>query len=522
MKLVKILDTTLRDGEQSPGCSMNISEKINLAKQIDKLGVDIIEAGFAVASPGDFTAVSEIAKVVENASVSSLARAVKKDIDAAYDAVKHAKKPRIHIFLATSDIHMKYKLKMTPEEVLDKAAKAVAYAKTKCDDIEFSAEDASRSDREFLAKVYSAVIEAGATAINVPDTVGYLTPEEMYDLIKYLNENVKGIEKVNVSVHCHNDLGLAVANSLASIQAGANVIECTVNGIGERAGNAALEEIVMALYTRKDKYNAYTNVNTTEIYTTSKLLSKITGVKVQPNKAIVGDNAFAHESGVHQHGILANRETYEIMSPETIGLKSNKLVLGKHSGKHALKDKIKEFGYVIDDEELEKIFVKFKKLADRLKLVSDADIEALLYQTKATNIPKEFTLDYYLVYMGNTVSSVSSVKITNSSGESKETTAMSKFGPIDAAYKAISELVGENFELVDFKIEAITGGTDAQGVVTLKLNSNGKNFNGHGVGVDIIEAAITAYIVAINNIFYDRKITQQTMQENKQIDSAKN
>lgn len=515
MKLVKILDTTLRDGEQSPGCSMNISEKINLAKQIDKLGVDIIEAGFAIASPGDFTAVSEIAKVVENASVSSLARAVEKDIDAAYDAVKYAKKPRIHVFLATSEIHMKYKLKMTREQVLERAAKAVAYAKSKCDDIEFSAEDASRTDREFLVQVYEAVIKAGATAINVPDTVGYSTPEEMYDLIKYLHENVKGIENVNVSVHCHNDLGLGVANSLASMQAGANIIECTINGIGERAGNAALEEIVMALHTRKDKYNAYTNIDTTEIYATSKLLSKITGIKVQPNKAIVGDNAFAHESGVHQHGVLANRETYEIMSPETIGLKSNKLVLGKHSGKHALRDRIKEFGYIVDEEELEKIFVEFKKLADRLKLVSDADIEALLYQNRATEIPEEFKLDYYLVYVGNTVTSVSSVKVTNSKGESKETTAMSKFGPINASYKAISEVVGEQFDLVDFKIEAITGGTDAQGVVTLKLNSNGKTFNGHGVGVDIIEAAITAYIVAINNIFYDRKLTQKTMEENK-------
>lgn len=515
MKEIKILDTTLRDGEQSPGCSMNISEKITLAKQLDLLGVDYIEAGFAIASPGDFAAVSEIAKAVENASVSSLARAVKKDIDAAWDSVKHAKKPRIHVFLATSEIHMEYKLKMTREQVLAKAAEAVAYAKSKCEDVEFSAEDASRSDREFLAKVYSAVIKAGATTINIPDTVGYSTPEEMYDLVSYLSKNVEGVEGVNISVHCHNDLGLGVANSLASIRAGANIVECTINGIGERAGNAALEEIVMGLYTRKNFYKAYTNIDTTQIYKTSRLLSKTTGVKVQPNKAIVGENAFAHESGVHQHGVLQNKETYEIMSPEVIGLRSNKIILGKHSGKHALKDRIKEFGYSFTDEQLEQIFKDFKKLADRQKQVSDADIEALIYQTKAGKAPAKFKLDYYLVHVGNTVTTVSTIKLLEAGGIDKEATAMSKFGPVDASYKAIAKIVGCDFELVDFTIQAITGGTDAQAVVTVKLEDNEKVFNGHGVGMDIIQAAISAYISAINNIFYERQLTGSGEYEKK-------
>lgn len=509
MKQIKILDTTLRDGEQSPGCSMNISEKIALAKQLDKLGVDIIEAGFAIASPGDFAAVQEIAKVVKKASVSSLARAVTKDIDAAYEAVKLAKKPRVHVFLATSDIHMKYKLKMTREEVLEKTYESVKYAKSKCDDVEFSAEDASRSDKDFLVQVYSKAIEAGATSLNVPDTVGYSTPQEMYDLIAYLHKNVKGIDNVNVSVHCHNDLGLAVANSLASLEAGANIVECTINGIGERAGNAALEEIVMALYTRKEYYKAYTNVDTTQIYNTSRLVSEITGVKVQPNKAVVGENAFAHESGVHQHGVLQNKQTYEIMSPESIGLPSNRLVLGKHSGKHALRDRIEQLGYTVDNKQLEDIFIEFKKLADRQKQIADADIAAIMFSYRAKNIPAEYKLDYFLVHVGNNITSVSTVKITTASGVSKETTGMSKFGPIDASYSAIDQLIGEKFDLVDFKIEAITGGTDAQAVVTVKLKSNEKIYNGHSVGLDIIEAAIMAYISAINNVKYDEKLVEK-------------
>lgn len=513
MKQIRILDTTLRDGEQSPGCSMNISEKIALAKQLDRLGVDYIEAGFAIASPGDFAAVAEIAKVVENASVSSLARAVEKDIDAACEAVKDAKKPRIHIFLATSDIHMEYKLKMTREQVLKRASEAVKYAKTKCYDIEFSAEDASRSDRDFLVEVYNEVIKAGATAINIPDTVGYASPKEMYDLVSYVIKNVKDVDNVNISVHCHNDLGLATANSLAAIEAGANIVECTINGIGERAGNAALEEIVMNLHTRKEFYQAYTNINTKEIFRTSRLLTKTTGVKVQPNKSIVGENAFAHESGVHQHGVLQNKLTYEIISPETIGLVSNSIVLGKHSGKHALRERVKELGYVITEDQLEELFLEFKKLADRQKQVTDVDIEALLFKNRADRIPAEYKLDYYLVHVGNTVTTVSTMKLTNSKGESKETTSMSKFGPIDASYKAIQKLVDREFELVDFKIEAITGGTDAQGVVTVKLQSDGKVFNGHSVGMDIIEAAILAYISAVNNIIYDKKLTEQASDE---------
>ena len=350
MKRIKIFDTTLRDGEQSPGCSMNLPEKIEMAKQLEKLGVDIIEAGFAIASPMDHKSVQAIAGAVTNCTVASLARCTKGDIDAAWDAVKEAKHPRIHVFLATSEIHMKYKLQMSPEQVLQRISDMVSYAKSFCDDIEFSAEDASRSDWAFLAQCYSNAVAAGATTLNVPDTVGYSTPAEMAELITYLRQNVTGVENVDISVHCHNDLGMAVANSLACVKAGATQIECTVNGIGERAGNASLEEIVMALHTRRDFYDAETNINTKQIYRSSKLLSNITGVPIPPSKAIVGANAFAHESGIHQHGVIANAQTYEIMNSMDVGIPQNTMVLGKHSGKHALREKLISMGYELTDE----------------------------------------------------------------------------------------------------------------------------------------------------------------------------
>lgn len=506
-KRIKIFDTTLRDGEQSPGCSMNISEKIKLAKQLDRMGVDVIEAGFAVASPGDFAAVKAIAEVVENATVTSLSRALKGDIDVAYDAVKCAKKPRIHLFLATSNIHMQYKLKMTKEQVLDKVKSMVSYAKSLCDDIEFSAEDASRSEIDFLVQVIETAIEAGATTINIPDTVGYAMPEEYGKLIKTVRERVKGIENVDISVHCHNDLGLATANSLSAVMNGATQVECTVNGIGERAGNTALEEVVMALKTRKDILNADTNVDTTQITKTSKMLQMIIGIKVQPNKAIVGENAFAHESGIHQHGVLQNKSTYEIMTPESVGLDTNVMVLGKHSGKHALQDKLVSLGYNVSAEKLQEVFEEFKKMADSQKSVTDQDIESLV--NKRATIPESYKLSRFVINVGNTITTTSAVTMIDENGREYEKVVSSKNGPIDASYKAINEIVtNEKFELVDFVIDALTGGTDAVGHVTAKIKSEDKVYNGHGVDTDIVEAAIKAYISAINNMIYDKKLVK--------------
>ncbi len=502
--VVKIFDTTLRDGEQSPGCSMNLAEKIEVAKQLEKLGVDIMEAGFAIASPGDFASVQAIANTIKNSTVASLARALPKDIDAAAKALKNAKYPRIHTFLATSDIHMQYKLKKTPEEVLETAYQMVKYAKSFCDDIEFSAEDASRSNPQFLYQVFEAVIKAGATTINVPDTVGYTTPEELSALIRGIKENVPSIDKAIISVHCHNDLGLAVANSLAAMKAGAGQIECTVNGIGERAGNAALEEVVMNLSTRKDIYGFGCNINTKEIYKTSRLLTSITGVRVQPNKAIVGENAFAHESGIHQHGMLSNKETYEIMTPESIGLTENKLVLGKHSGRHAFEDKLKSMGYELDEKSLGEAFESFKVLADKKKDVTERDIEALICR-KVVQIPETYKLERFVINAGNTITTTSSMRLLTKTGHVLEEVVSSYDGPIDASYKAIDKLVGRKFMLEDFVINSVTGGTDAQGEVNVKIRSKDKVYNGHGVSMDIVEASILAYISAINNMLYDQE-----------------
>ncbi|MDA3732920.1 2-isopropylmalate synthase [Niameybacter massiliensis] len=499
---IKIFDTTLRDGEQSPGCSMNLSEKLEMALQLERLGVDIIEAGFAIASPGDFQSVNQIAKAVKNTRVASLARALTKDIDAAAEAVKEAAYPRIHTFIATSDIHMQYKLQKTPEQVLETAVEMVKYAKKYCGDIEFSAEDASRSNPVFLYQIIEAVIQAGATVVNVPDTVGYTSPEEFFTLIKGIRENVPSIDKVDISVHCHNDLGLAVANSLAAIKAGATQIECTINGIGERAGNAALEEIVMNLGVRRDLYNLGTNINTKEIYRTSKLLSSITGVKVQPNKAIVGENAFAHESGIHQHGVLANKETYEIMTPESIGLTENKMVLGKHSGRHAFVDRIKTMGYTLEEDALNKAFEQFKVLADKKKVVTNKDVEALV-RRKTIVIPQTYNLDRFVVNSGNTITATSSVRLYCKTGAILEDVMSSYDGPIDASFKAIDKMVGKKFTLEDFVINSVTGGADAQGEVTLKIKCKSKTYNGHGVSMDIVEASILAYISAINSMLYD-------------------
>ena len=498
MKHIKIFDTTLRDGEQSPGCSMNLSEKIEMAKQLEKLGVDIIEAGFAIASPMDHKSVQAIASAVTNCTVASLARCTKGDIDAAWDAVKEAKHPRIHVFLATSDIHMKYKLQMSPEEVLRRITDMVGYAKSFCEDIEFSAEDASRSDWAFLAQCYTNAVTAGATTLNVPDTVGYSTPQEMAELITYLRQNVAGIENVDISVHCHDDLGMAVANSLACIKAGATQVECTVNGIGERAGNASLEEIVMALHTRRDFYDAETGINTKQIYRSSKLLSNITGVPIPPSKAVVGANAFAHESGIHQHGVIANAQTYEIMNSTDVGIPQNTMVLGKHSGKHALRDKLASMGYELSDQELEKVFARFKILADKKKNITTADLEALVLHRHNANY-ETCQLVSHVVNAGDGVPNTSCVKLKRA-GEEMEEVAIGS-GPLDASFKAINRMLGLDIKLDSFSLNAVTDGEDAIGEAVVKIEApNGRRYTGTGLSTDIIESSIRAYVNGINKM----------------------
>lgn len=501
MKNIKIFDTTLRDGEQSPGCSMNIKEKIEVAKQLELLKVDIIEAGFAIASKGDFDSVKAVAKEIKNCTVASLARALPRDIDVAWEAVKDAEDPRIHTFIATSDIHMKYKLRKNPEGVMEQAVEMVKHARKYTSNIEFSCEDASRSNWDFLVKILNRVIEAGASVINIPDTVGYTSPEEFAALIRHLKNNVEGIDKVDFSVHCHNDLGLALANTLEAIKAGVDQVECTINGIGERAGNAALEEVVMNLYTRKDFYKATCRVDTTQIYRSSKLLSQITGVKVQPNKAVVGDNAFAHESGIHQHGVLANRETYEIMSPQIIGLNENKMVLGKHSGRHAFTDRLKTLGYHLDEEKINALFEEFKALADKKKTVNDRDIEALV-RNRILKVEPTYSLVQYVINAGNTITPTSNVVLIKD-GEERIEKVASGTGPIDASFNAINKIVQLDIALEEYSIDSVTEGGDAQGEVSVRIISDKKSSKGYGLSTDIIEASILAYIDAINNLIYE-------------------
>ncbi|MBW2661497.1 MAG: 2-isopropylmalate synthase [Deltaproteobacteria bacterium] len=496
---VIIFDTTLRDGEQSPGASMNAAEKLRIAVQLEKLGVDVLEAGFPAASDGDFEAVSSIAGKLKNTEVTALARTSKKDIECAWGAINNAAKPRIHTFIATSDIHMDYKLKMTRAEVLKKAVEAVKYAKSFTDSIEFSAEDASRSDRDFLCRIFEAVIESGVTTINIPDTVGYAIPQEFSDLVKYVMAHTPNIHKAVVSIHCHNDLGLATANTLAAISVGARQAEVTINGIGERAGNTSLEEIVMALHTRPNYIPLSTNINTEQIYPTSRLVSMITGIIVQPNKAVVGANAFAHEAGIHQDGMLKNPMTYEIMKPDTIGLSASKLVLGKHSGRHALRSHLKELGYDLSDEELQLIFTKFKELADKKKTITDEDLEVIVTEgiLRTTDI---FCLEYLHVISGTTVFPMASVKLTIN-GRSVQDAGYGN-GPIDAAFNTIAKLTGTRSELLRFSVSALTGGTDAQGEVTVRLNEDGLISLGRGADPDIITASAKAYINGLNRLEY--------------------
>ncbi|MGD9010005.1 MAG: 2-isopropylmalate synthase [Desulfobacteraceae bacterium] len=499
---VKFFDTTLRDGEQSPGASMNTAEKLRLAVQLEKLGVDVIEAGFPAASDGDFEAVSKISAKLKNTVIAGLARANKADIDRAWGAVQHAAKPRIHTFIATSDIHLEYKLKMSREQVLQNTIEAVRYAKSFTDNVEFSAEDGSRSDRDFLCKVFEAAIEAGATTVNLPDTVGYAIPSEFADLVKYVMTHTPNIDKATLSVHCHNDLGLATANTLAAIAAGARQAEVTINGIGERAGNTSLEEVVMALRTRNNYLPMQTGIKTEHIYATSKLVSMITGIVVQPNKAIVGANAFAHEAGIHQDGMLKNPMTYEIMRPEDIGLSANKLVLGKHSGRHALRDRVKEIGYDLSDEELQIVFKKFKELADKKKHVVDEDLEAIINEG-VLRTPDVFVLEYLHVSAGSTVMPMASVQISINGRSVKD--AGYGNGPIDACYNTIAKLTNSKAELLRFTISAITGGTDAQGEVTVRLQENGLVALGRGTDPDIMTASALAFINGLNRLEYLKK-----------------
>ncbi len=495
MRKIKIFDTTLRDGEQCPGASLNTEQKLEIAHQLARLNVDVIEAGFAIASPGDLDAIQKIAKSVKGPAIASLARCRKEDIDAAWEAVRFAQQPYIHTFIATSPIHMEKKLKLKPEQVLAQAIEMVAYAKKLAPYVEFSCEDATRSEPAFLYRIIEAVIKAGARTINIPDTVGYTMPLEYQKLIKGIIDNVPNIREASLSVHCHNDLGMSVANSLAAVLAGVDQVECTINGIGERAGNASLEEIVMSLKTRKDFYDCETNIKTQEIYKASRLVSTLTGLLVQPNKAIVGINAFAHEAGIHQHGVLQARETYEIMDPADIGLEANKIVLGKHSGRHAFNKRLKDLGYELSKENLEKAYHSFIKLADKKKEISDRDLESIVAD-EIYMAPETFKLKDMTIKAGTKSKPEAEVILTHGKKtiKAKETGT----GPVDATYKAIRKLTKANAKLKDYIIQAITGGTDAQGEVTVRIEEKGKIFTGHGADTDIIVASAKAYINAIN------------------------
>jgi 2-isopropylmalate synthase len=498
LQSIKIFDTTLRDGEQSPGNSMNIEEKLRVAKQLQKLNVDVIEAGFPIASEGDFEAVKRVAQTIKGPEIAGLCRSSDKDIDRAWEALKYAEeRGRIHTFIATSDIHMKYKLKMEPKKVLEAAVKAVKRARSYTPNVEFSCEDAVRTRLDFLAEVVAAVIDAGATTVNIPDTVGYTIPFEYFNIIKYLKENVRNIDQAVISVHCHNDLGLSVANSLAAVQAGACQVECTINGIGERAGNCSLEEFVMAIKTRKDILPFKTNVATDQLTPASRLLSTITGIMVQPNKAIVGANAFAHESGIHQHGVLMEKSTYEIMTPESVGLKANALVLGKHSGRHAFKKRLTELGYELSDEQLDGAFVRFKALADLKKEVFDEDLDALM--TEETMRPEEtYKLEHITVTCGSFAVATATVQM-EIDGVPVRTAELGD-GPVDATLKAIKKLSKSKAKLQKYNVGSITGGTDAQGEVTVKVSEGERTVTGRGSSTDIIEASAKAYINALNRL----------------------
>ncbi|MEZ6138971.1 MAG: 2-isopropylmalate synthase [Zavarzinella sp.] len=496
---VYIFDTTLRDGEQSPGCSMNQAEKMEMARALRDLGVDIIEAGFPIASPGDFESVQAIAREIQGPVICGLARSNNADIDRAGEALKDATRKRIHVFLATSAIHREFKLKMTREDILERTKAGVSRAKSYVDDVEFSPEDAARTELDFLAEVCEAAVQAGATTLNIPDTVGYAVPSHYADIIRYLKKNVRGAENVVFSVHCHNDLGLAVANSLAALMEGARQVECTVNGIGERAGNTALEEIVMALHTRSDFYHLQTGINTRLIYPTSRKLSVVTGMQVQRNKAIVGQNAFAHEAGIHQDGMLKNPSTYEIMKPEDVGITSTELVLGKHSGRHALKQRIQEMGYQVDDQQLQKIFEGFKVLADRKKIIYDADLEALVDNHLHTGTSEAWTLQNFSCSASFGVPPTAAVTLSHKDGRTVCVPAVGD-GPVDAVLKSIQRGTGVELKVTDYRVRSVTGGLDAQGEALVEVEYDGRKLAGRGVNTNVIEASAQAFLQVVNRI----------------------
>ena len=495
-----IFDTTLRDGEQSPGASMTKEEKIRIARQLEKLGVNVIEAGFAAASPGDFDAISEIAKIIKNSTVCSLARASENDVRRAGEAIKHAASGRIHTFIATSKIHMENKLRMTEDQVVERAVQAVKWALEYTKDVEFSAEDAVRSDIDFLVRVFDAVIEAGATTINVPDTVGYSIPAPWGERMATLIKRVKNSSSVVWSTHCHNDLGMAVANSLAAVSNGARQVECTINGLGERAGNASLEEVVMAIRTRSDIFNLTTRIDTTQIVATSKLVSTITGYPVQPNKAIVGANAFAHESGIHQDGVLKHRETYEIMRAEDVGWNANKLTLGKLSGRNAFRTRLKELGIELESEDaINAAFSRFKDLADKKSEIFDEDLHALV----SGEFVHEESENYKLVYLqvASITGEIPHALITVSDNNQEKRAEADGGGPVDATFKAIESMVNSGAELQLYSVNNITSGTDAQGEVTVRLAKGGRIVNGQGADTDIVIASAKAYLNALNKLY---------------------
>ncbi len=505
-----IFDTTLRDGEQSPGASMNLEEKIQVAQQLERMNVDVIEAGFPIASEGDFEAVQAVAKVLKKAEVAGLCRANKKDIDRAWEALKVARKPRIHTFIATSDIHVKLKLQKTHDQIRKAAVDAVAHAAAYTENVEFSAEDAARSDISYLCEVVEAVIEAGARTVNIPDTVGYAIPDEFGRLIATIRERVPNVDKAVLSVHCHNDLGLAVANSLAAVQAGARQVECTINGIGERAGNASLEEIVMGIRTRHDHLGVRTEVRTEEIFRSSRLVSGITGILVQQNKAVVGANAFAHEAGIHQDGMLKEKTTYEIMTPESVGIKESTLVLGKHSGRHAFRNRLEELGIELNEEQVQTAFLAFKRLADKKKTVYDEDIEALIAE-EILRLPDRYKLVSVNFTSGTGV--VPSATVEVEVDGKTHTRAEFGDGPVDAVFKAIKKICKSRAKLLRFTVSAITGGADALGGVTVRIKENGTTIIGQGASSDIVVASARALVNALNKLEYRKSKPQVPVME---------
>jgi 2-isopropylmalate synthase len=503
MDRVTIFDTTLRDGEQSPGASLTSDEKLEIARQLARLGVDVIEAGFPISSPDDFEAVRRIAREVQGPSIAGLARARPEDVDRCWEAVHEAERPRIHTFISTSDIHLSHQFRMTRERALEQAVAMVARARSYCEDVEFSPMDATRSDRDYLYQVLAAVVEAGATTLNIADTVGFTTPEEMYSLIRGMFERIPNIDRAVVSIHCHNDLGMAVANSLAAIRAGARQVECTINGLGERAGNASLEEIVMAINTRGDVYGVTTGVDTSQILKSSRLVSALTGIPVQPNKAVVGSNAFAHESGIHQDGILKERTTYEIMRADAIGLAASNLVLGKHSGRHALRVRLEDLGYTLSPDELNRAFGRFKEIADKKKEVSDRDLEAIMAD-ELRQAPETYHLELVQVSCGQPLMPTATVQIRLPTGEI-QTTASTGTGPVDAVYKAVNAIVGIANRLEVYQVHSVTSGLDALAEVTLRVEVEGHTYHGRGADTDIVVASANAYLNALNRVVATRQ-----------------